>query len=235
VPPEIRPKRKEPGRLTHSVLLLLLAVVVGLGLVLAVSGVAGGQGSQAGAGFPGAAEEVSRPQRDPFVVGTFSGPGRERPAPAMTTGGQQAQERALPRRDPFAAGQKDAGGGTPPGAGGPPVSPPVAEKVEVRVTTLDLCWLEVYVDGRQALRKNVPGATTHTWVGEREVLLQQVGREWAVNVVVNGQDLGRLTGLAARLQRGPQTVQTDGTRVKITLARRYWGGVLVGVKFSLQE
>lgn len=258
LPPEVRLKGNRRTRLGGSTLRLLLGVVMSLGLVLMAAGVVGGRGSQPGSGSP-AAGVVPPPERDPFAVGAFSG--REQPVPVAATATPSARNQALPQRDPFAVGQRGVGvpegtepegaspgettPATPPGgkAGSSPVGSPVASpagspvpgRVEVRVTTLDLCWLEVYVDGERVLRKNVPGGTTHTWVGEREVLLQQVGRERAVDLAVNGRDLGRLSALAPRLQGDPQTVETDGTRVKITLARRYRGGVLVGLKFAVQE
>jgi len=61
------------------------------------------------------------------------------------------------------------------------------------------------------------------------VRLEQVGREWALMLVVNGKNLGRLSAMVAELQKGPVTFPDAG--VIVSLDRRYSGGVLVGLRF----
>ena len=105
---------------------------------------------------------------------------------------------------------------------------PLPDAVTVQITTLDRCWLDVFVDGTRELRTNVPQGETMEWQGS-VVLFEQVGREFAVEVTVNGQDLGRLGDLVQRLEEGP--VEEAG--VQISLEQRFAGGVLVGLEFAV--
>ena len=99
----------------------------------------------------------------------------------------------------------------------------------LELSALDRCWLDVFVDGQRVLRTNVPAREYLHWQG-KQVELAQVGRAWAVQVTVNGQELGLLENLVAQLENG---FTVPG--VEITLERKYPGGVLVGLRFSVQE
>lgn len=163
------------------------------------------------------------PERDPFAAA----------AAAASTDWQTARAAVSPGgRDPFAAGtaaELPPEPEVPAEEPGEPGEVPAAGAVVVQLETLDRCWLEVFVDGRRVLRTNVPVGETLTWAGTREVVLEQVGREQAVLLVVNGRNLGRLAEVVPRLERGPVT---EGG-VAISLERRYPGGVLVGLRFYI--
>ncbi|MDW7683205.1 MAG: DUF4115 domain-containing protein [Bacillota bacterium] len=121
---------------------------------------------------------------------------------------------------------------TEPGEPGEPGDVPVPDAVVVQVTTLDRCWLDVFVDGERVLRTNVPRGETLSWEGS-DVLLDQVGRDYAVNLVVNGKDLGLLEAFVLGMTDG---VYVDREiRIRIELAERYTGGVLVGLRFRVLE
>lgn len=162
------------------------------------------------------------PKRDPFMV--------------VDGRAQQGQRGVVAQkgRDPFAVVANVVG---VPQLPDEPVVPDSGEekvpapsgRVAVSLKTLDRCWLEVYVNGIRKLRTNVPVGQTHAWEGE-SVILQQVGRDHAVVLTVNGKNMGLLADFARKLDAAPFTDRELG--VQITLDRRYTGGVLVGLKFS---
>jgi len=158
------------------------------------------------------AAQVPATGRDPFGR-TADEPGSEQEAVAVTGSG----------RDPFREGGEQ-----------PPVEEPdgplPAGRVEIELFVRTRCWLDVFVDGERVLRDNVSAGETLRWQGGR-VELAQVGRSWAVELKVNGRDVGLLEELAAEFDRGP--LVRSGAR--ITLQRKYPGGVLVGLLFSATE
>ncbi|MBS3887177.1 MAG: DUF4115 domain-containing protein [Dethiobacter sp.] len=115
----------------------------------------------------------------------------------------------------------------PPGAA---EGEPLPEGLVVALQTIDRCWLDVFVDGRRVLRSNLAGGQTLSWEAEREIVLQQVGREHAVRLTVNGRDFGLLSHFVERLAAGEELGRQAG--VRISLERRHSGGVLVGLRFS---
>ncbi|MCW3490294.1 DUF4115 domain-containing protein [Dethiobacter alkaliphilus] len=172
--------------------------------------------------------QVERDGRDPFAVAGSSD--WERENGAVDRSG----------RDPFAPGaEEEEEPVEPPEEPVDPVDPEdpddpddpddvvIDGMVTVQLRTLDRCWLDVFVDDTRVLRTNVPRGETMEWEGS-VVRLEQVGREFAVSVVVNGEDLGRLGDLVERLEDGP--VIEAG--VQISLEQRYAGGVLVGLEFA---
>lgn len=185
------------------------------------------------------------PERDPFAAAAAAAVREKGEAAAVVNGRdpfaaaaastdwQTARAAVSPGgRDPFAAGtaaELPPEPEVPAEEPGEPGEVPAAGAVVVQLETLDRCWLEVFVDGRRVLRTNVPVGETLTWAGTREVVLEQVGREQAVLLVVNGRNLGRLAEVVPRLERGPVT---EGG-VAISLERRYPGGVLVGLRFYI--
>lgn len=103
------------------------------------------------------------------------------------------------------------------------------EGLIVVLETIDRCWLDVFVDGRRVLRSNAAGGQTLRFEAEREIVLQQVGREHTVRLTVNGKDLGLLSNFVQRLAAGEEPGQQVGAQV--SLERRHSGGVLVGLRF----
>lgn len=148
--------------------------------------------------------KVSKAGRNPFVEGT----GKEEPLPPPPV--------EEPPDKPEVPGEE------------PPV---VGDGVVIKVTTLDRCWLDVFVDQQRVLRTNVPVGETLSWRGEQEVLLDQVGRERAIEITVNGQQLGVLSELVKELKDGPKVV----AGVQVSLKRTYPGGVLAGLSFRNRE
>jgi hypothetical protein len=111
-----------------------------------------------------------------------------------------------------------------------PVDPGVPSGVIlVQARTLDRCWLDVFVDGERVLRTNVPVDRDLEWSGN-EVLLAQVGRDYALEVTVNGKNLGVLIDLVERMSNGVYVDQEAG--VRISLERQYDTGVLVNLRFT---
>lgn len=108
-----------------------------------------------------------------------------------------------------------------------------AGRVNVRLTLLDRCWLEVIVDGERVLRTNVASSTVLEYEAEREVALRQVGRDYAVEVIVNGNNLGRLSDFVPKMEDG--VYEDRETGIRISLERGYTGGVLVGLRFRLPD
>jgi hypothetical protein len=176
-------------------------------------------------------KERQQPERDPFLVAAAAADW-EKKEPAVVEEG----------RDPFAPAPNvevpDVKPEEPPVTVDPvdPVDPgengTAPGMATVRLTALDRCWLEVLVNGQRELRTNLPRGETVTFEG-KEVRLEQVGREWALVVSLNGRMLGVLSDLVPDLQRGPLTYDFEGTRVRVTLGQRYSGGVLVGVNFTV--
>lgn len=119
-----------------------------------------------------------------------------------------------------------------------PINPEPQEPTEIVLTgdvvvvlkTLDRCWLEVFVDSQQVLRTNVPVDRELTWAGKSEVRLQQVGRDYAVEVSVNGKSFGLLSELVKKMSSGVYIDRETGVRVSVE--NSYAGGVLVGLRFS---
>jgi len=115
----------------------------------------------------------------------------------------------------------------------PPDDEPVVivpGKVNIQVHTLDLCWLDIFVDNVRVVRTNVPAGRTLSFEAEGEVRLEQVGREKAVTLVVNGENIGRLSAMVPELEQGSVNLAKAG--VTVSMERRYPGGVLVGVSFK---
>jgi hypothetical protein len=169
--------------------------------------------------------------RDPFVVagrdsdwsgeaGNVSRAGRD---PFDPTGGVVAEPEPEEPEEPDEPGEQEE-----------PQEPdvPVPDALTVQVTTLDRCWLDVFVDGVRVLRTNVPSGQTLEWTG-KEVLLEQVGRDYAVNLVVNGKDYGLLQRFVLGFDGGEFVDREAG--IRITLSERYTGGVLVGLRFRVLE
>jgi hypothetical protein len=98
----------------------------------------------------------------------------------------------------------------------------------VELRTLTRCWLDVFVDDVRVLRTNVPSGETLRWEAKQVVLLEQVGREFGVQLLINGKDFGLLGNFAQQLGRDEYIDREAG--VAITLQQKYPGGVLVGVK-----
>ena len=188
------------------------------------------------------------PSRDPFGAGGSGSvapkgvvpvEGRDPFGGAAAGGGWQAQpgQVLVAGRDPFSEGSGQVI--VPPVIKPPevpieeppvdvPVDPPVTSGVMIEVVTLDRCWLDVAVDNVRVLRTNVPVGETLKWQGQGEVRFDQVGRERAIQVKVNGKDLGRLDAFVPRLTNGSITE----AGVQISLEKTYPGGVLVGLRFK---
>lgn len=237
----------------HLAKMMLIAL-----LVLTFPGCGGDEQADAPvpAAFPGREQaapggfvmEMAVPERDPFVPsgtkaltrrpqGGIMGEGRD--PFAIVPGGVEHEKTKVKAgasgRDPFAAVANVLVVPLPeeqPAEPGEQVWDtvlPDSGKVRLEVATFDRCWLEVHVDQVLVLRTNVPAGSTLVWEGEGEVRLEQVGREWAVEVVVNGRSRGRLSTLVQRLLNGEYVDSEAG--VLVTLERRYPGGVLVGLRF----
>jgi hypothetical protein len=199
--------------------------------------------------------ELQAPERDPFAVASVSEPGREGLVSAVEVEGRNpfiaaegtgrdslAGEVVPEGRNPFSEvpnevtvpeepeiPEEPEEPGEIPVEPGEPEEPVLTGNVQVWLVTLDRCWLDVLVDNVRVLRDNVPSGRTLVWDGS-EVRLEQVGREQAVSVTVNGKDLGRLSVLVQRLENGSYEDREAGVRV--SLERRYPGGVLVGLRFT---
>jgi len=148
---------------------------------------------------------VDRTGRDPFL------PAARQPEPAVP----QPAEPAPVVSDPTE--QEPAEEGRLP------------EGLVVALETTDRCWLDVFADGRRVLRSNVAGGQMLRFEAEREIVLQQVGREHSVRLTVNGRDLGLLRHFVQRLAAGEEPARQGG--VHVSLERRHSGGVLVGLRF----
>lgn len=164
--------------------------------------------------------------RDPFAATGF-------PAPNTSNGEGNGQ---FWGRDPFRAAPPEGIVVVPRPEPEPDPEPPVVPTgdLTLQVRTIDLCWLDVFVDGERVLRTNVPTGQVHSWTGG-EIRLEQVGREPAIILSINGQEIGRLLELAERLERGPVTLRIGSEQVRVTLSRRYGSGVLVGLRFVVAE
>lgn len=196
--------------------------------------------------------ELQAPERDPFAVASASG--RENLVSAVEVEGRNpfvavdssdrdrlVSEVEAEGRDPFSVvpnevtvpviPEEPVDPGEIPVDPGEPEEPVITDGVQVQVVTFDRCWLDVFEDNVRVLRDNVPGARTLVFNGQSEVRLEQVGREQVVSVTVNGKDLGRLSVLAQRLENGSYVDREAGVRV--SLERRYPGGVLVGLRFTV--
>lgn len=99
----------------------------------------------------------------------------------------------------------------------------------LQLKTLDRCWLEVLVEGERMLRTNVPKGETLAYEGNR-VELQQVGRDWALDVTLNGRNLGLVSSFVDTL---PRVFEFGDVQVRVSLEQRYPGGVLVGLRFEI--
>jgi hypothetical protein len=116
---------------------------------------------------------------------------------------------------------------------GAQVMGPVEGGFELSVRTTDRCWLEVWVDGVRITRTNVEGGTTLVWSAKREITVEQVGREWALEISLNGQPLGLAQDVAASLEEGKRTIETSPGPIEVTLGQRFESRVLVGLKFAM--
>ncbi|MBC7338282.1 MAG: DUF4115 domain-containing protein [Firmicutes bacterium] len=125
-------------------------------------------------------------------------------------------------------------GAQPGGAGGAvaPGEAPASAPLQVGIRVTSPTWLEVRVDGKQVLRTNVARGSQLKYEASKQVTLQEVGREGAILLSVNGRDLGRASTLVKELSR-PKQVEAGGHTVEISLVRRYPSGVLVGLTFAL--
>ncbi len=108
----------------------------------------------------------------------------------------------------------------------------VEGNISLQLLTSDMCWLEVFVDGEQVVRKNVPAGTLLGWEASRSIRLEQVGREGAVSLTLNGNDLGRLSSLSSQLQSKELVYSAGNHRIRASMERRYDYGVLVGLEFA---
>jgi hypothetical protein len=181
-----------------------------------------------------AVRERQQPERDPFVVAEAGAEARE------------MGEVEAAGRDPFAPvenvvlPEKPDEPVVPVDPVVPPVDPPVPPDptgvtpglVAVQMTAIDRCWIDVYVDNERVLRTNMPNGETLTWEG-KQVRLEQVGREKALLLTLNGRYLGVVSELVPELLKGPKVYEFEGARVRVSLEHRYSGGVLVGLKFEV--
>ncbi|MBS4030497.1 MAG: hypothetical protein KGZ63_03610 [Clostridiales bacterium] len=199
--------------------------------------------------------ELQAPERDPFATGSVSESGSEVVVSAVEAEGRNPFVVADGSDRERLAGEVESGGRNPfavvpnevivpeipvepeepvdPGeipVDPEPGEPNITDGVQLRIVTTERCWLDIFEDGVRVLRDNVPGGRTLDFYGDSEVRLEQVGREQAVSVTVNGKDLGRLLELVQRLENGPYEDREAGVRV--SLERRYPGGVLVGLRFT---
>ena len=123
-----------------------------------------------------------------------------------------------------------------PGAPVPGSPAPEGRKpLQVVLRILDPCWLEVDVDGQQVLRSNVGKDALLKYEADRRVTLKRVGRDRALSLSVNGQNLGRASSVAAEVLEKPKRIETEGRVVEISLARRYASGVLYDLDFTLLQ
>jgi cytoskeletal protein RodZ len=114
--------------------------------------------------------------------------------------------------------QKPAPGGTPPSIALATLSPSPAESASPGVTpsptgsplgtptmhalTLRLsgvCWLRVVVDGGASIEGTFPAGTTKTLYGKSAIV--RVGNAAAVDLVVDGRDLGKMGGPGSVVER----------------------------------
>jgi hypothetical protein len=164
------------------------------------------------------------PERDPFSAGTREGREAE--------SGDVARE----GRDPFAVVPNVLIEPEPvvPGPVDPvDPTPPVTGELVVELRTVDRCWLDVFVDGERVLRTNVPSGRTLAWGAERDVVLEQVGRDFGVQLIVNGKEYGLLSSFARQIGRDEYIDRETG--VAISIRQVYSGGVLVGVRIRAIE
>ncbi|MCR3921844.1 MAG: DUF4115 domain-containing protein [Firmicutes bacterium] len=182
--------------------------------------------TRSGSTSTGEAGTVPTEGRNPFVLASASDEWQEEQGTVDTSG-----------RNPFVEGSGEVIEPPPPveepidDPDEPPIEEPSAGEITLEVTTLERCWLDVFVDDERVLRTNVPVGETLRWQGQQEVQLAQVGRIWAVEVTVNGQKIGLLEDLVKKLVDGPITE----AGVRISMERMYPGGVLVGLSFSAIE
>lgn len=108
---------------------------------------------------------------------------------------------------------------------------PLEGSFEISVRTLDRCWLEVWVDGSRQIRTNVEAGTELSWRANDEILLEQVGREWALVISVNGEDKGLAENIARNLEGQTRPLSTDDGYIEVSLESRYASRVLVGLAF----
>lgn len=160
--------------------------------------------------------ELELQGRDPFKPGPKDPLPEVRPELPTQPGPEPppTAEEPLPQQPPLITPQPP----DPPQTGdtGP------AGQVIVKLTALDRCWLEVFVDGEHRLRTNVPRDETLVYTG-KEIRLEQVGREWALLLTLGGQNLGLLQDLVPSLGKGPLSYDFEGTRVRVNLGQRYQG------------
>ncbi|MFL5735400.1 MAG: RodZ domain-containing protein [Chloroflexia bacterium] len=71
----------------------------------------------------------------------------------------------------------------------PSTTAPAAAQVTVKAVTTRDAWMRVMVDGAQQFSGTVPSGSTRQWTGKRTVRIR-TGRADAVNVTVNGANLG---------------------------------------------
>lgn len=182
------------------------------------------------AGYESAIIGGEAPGRDPFARGE-----------AFSLWAGQTDLVIAVGRNPFAP-SADAGTKPEPGpeTDEPGVSQPAVPdgvnltgRVNVLLKLLDRCWLEVLVDNELVLRTNVSVSTVLEYAAQGEVALRQVGRDYAVEVHVNGHNLGRLSDLVLKMSGGVYEEKEAG--VRISLERRYAGGVLAGLRFRPLE
>jgi len=163
------------------------------------------------------------PGRDPFSVAAPSA--RQKKSGTVDRTGRDPFLPAPPEPEPIAP--EPVPEPVPPA---PTEEERLSEGLVIALQTVDRCWLDVFVDGRRVLRSNVAAGQTLRWEAEREIVLQQVGREHAVRLTVNGRDFGLLSHFAQRLAAGEDLERDAG--VRISFERRHSGGVLVGLRFS---
>lgn len=168
------------------------------------------------------------PGRDPFSVAAPAA--RQKKSGTVDRTGRDPFLPAPPEPEPIAPEPvpEPVPEPTPPA---PAEEERLSEGLVVALQTVDRCWLDVFVDGRRVLRSNVAAGQTLRWEAEREIVLQQVGREHAVRLTVNGKDFGLLSRFAQRLAAGEDLEREAG--VRISFERRHSGGVLVGLRFSI--
>ncbi len=219
---------KKPNGTKRTVIPCLMLVILLSGCALKspeIKQPAPAAAQPAPAAGPLLARERRQPERDPFL------------APAVVTAEQKKlAEIKEEGRDPFQPVPNvvippEVKPEEPPAAQPGPVEPGTGP-VNIQLVALDRCWIDVFVDNERVLRTNLPKDGSVSFAGG-EVRLEQVGREWALDVTLNGRYLGVLKDLVPDLQKGPVTYNFDGTRVRVSLGQRYSGGVLVGLNFKV--
>ena len=144
--------------------------------------------------------EVYQPERDPFAPGEAVAAGEKKPVAA----GHTQKKRDPFRPKSFAAEtvetEWEAAGEVTVENVQEDINLPVLEGLVLELSALDRCWLDVFVDGQRVLRTNVPAREYLHWQGKQVELAR--GRAWAVQVTVNGQELGLLENLVAQLENG---------------------------------